>query len=784
LETDRAITEVAEPAPDVPAGADPAGDGPPVGDETSLPPPDPDAPPRDTDAAEPVRDLADGGELPGPLPEPGPAAEDDEAVPRQPPPRTGLASPKLYVNRELSLLQFQRRVLEEALDERNPLLERVKFLSIVGSNTDEFFMVRVAGLHQQVQAGVLEVSADGATPDRQLADVRKDVSALLAEAYGCLHKCILPGLRDAGIGLLEYGELTDRQKAAVNAYYAEVVFPVLTPLGVDPGRPFPHISNLSLNLAVRLRDGAGDVRFVRIKIPSTLPRLVPVKASSGATRKDGTVPRKHGFVWLEQLVAANLSALFPGMEVIESHPFRVTRDADIALQEMEAEDLLETIEQGVRRRRFGGVVRLEVNPSMPDDLLRFLVEHMEVSPRDVYRLDGPLGLSSLMPLTAINRRKLLDPPFVPAVPPAFADDLPGDLFAAVRRGDVLLHHPYESFEPIVAFLRQAARDPDVLAIKMTLYRVGRNSPIVEALLEANENRKQVAVLVELKARFDEESNITWAKALEREGVHVVYGLLGLKTHSKLALVVRREGERIRRYVHLATGNYNVVTARLYTDLGMLTCDEDIGADATDVFNFLTGCSSKTDYRKLLVAPVNLRDRLDALIVREIEHAKAGRGGRLVFKINALVDGRMIRRFYEASQAGVRVDLLVRGICCLKPGRPGVSENITVTSIVGRFLEHSRIYWFANGGAEEVYLGSADLMPRNINRRVEVLFPVQSPPLVRHLRDVVLETYLRDNRRARRMLPDGSYLRLEPGPDEAPIDSMQRLLEIHGALGER
>ncbi|MBN1772236.1 MAG: polyphosphate kinase 1 [Deltaproteobacteria bacterium] len=702
-----------------------------------------------------------------------------------PPAALDLAFPKLFLNRELCLLRFQQRVLEEALDEAHPVVERAKFLAIVGSNMDEFFMVRVAGLKQQVAAGVLDLSADGATPDKQLAEVRKAAGALMDEAYACLHGSLLPALREQGISVLGWNDLDEGQREAMARYFQEDVFPVLTPLAVDPGRPFPHISNLSLNLAIRVRDPGGEVRFVRLKVPDTLPRLVPLKPSSGATRKNGTVPKKHYFVWLEQVIAANLGTLFPGLEVLEAHPFRVTRDAEVAIQELEADDLLETIEEGVRRRRFGGVVRLEVVPEIPLDLLRFLVSHLELDARDVQRLAGPLGLSALRALASISRRKLLHAPFLPVVPPALADGTSADdPFAAIRRGDILLHHPFESFEPVVDLLHAAARDPDVLAIKITLYRVGRNSPVVRALLEANENRKQVAVLVELKARFDEESNIGWAKALEREGVHVVYGLLGLKTHSKVALIVRREGDRIRRYVHLATGNYNPTTARLYTDLGLLTCDEAIGADASDLFNVLTGGASKDDYRKLLVAPINLRRRLEELIGREIRHAQGGGEGHLIVKVNSLVDEKTIRLLYEASRAGVRVDLLVRGMCCLRPGVPGLSDRITVGSIVGRFLEHSRIYWFQNGGAEEVYLGSADLMPRNLNRRVEVLFPVESPALVRHLRDVVLETYLRDNVRARRMQPDGSYVRLRPGEGETPLDSQQRLLELHGSLTER
>lgn len=679
---------------------------------------------------------------------------------------------ELYINRELSLLEFQWRVLEEALDEQNPLLERVKFLAIVASNLDEFFMVRVTGLKQQIAAGVFEPSPDGMTPAEQLAAVRKVGGRLVEEAYTCLRQRLLPALKAAGVHVLGWTDLSKRQQQTATRYFDEVIFPVLTPLAFDPGRPFPHISNLSLNLAVLLRDQAGETRFARVKVPDTLPRLVPIKRSSGGTRKDGTVPQDHYFVWLEDVIAANLHQLFPGMAIVEAHPFRVTRNADIEIQELEAADLLETIEESLRRRKFGTVVRLAINRAMPLGMREILLENLEVDRKDLYTMDGPLGLSALMQLAAIPLPHLKERPFVPALPPAFED---GDIFAAIRREDILLHHPFDSFKPVVDFLDAAAHDRDVLAMKMTLYRVGRNSPVVQALLDANENHKQVAVLVELKARFDEESNIEWARALEADGVHVVYGLVGLKTHSKVALVVRREGESIRRYVHLATGNYNPLTAMLYTDLGMFTCDEEIGADATDLFNYLTGYSAKTSFRKLLVAPINLRTRLEELVRREIEHQRAGRGGHLIFKVNALADKDFIRLLYEASQAGVQIDLLVRGICGLRPGVPGVSESITVTSIVGRFLEHSRILYFRNGGEEEVYVGSADLMPRNINRRVEVLFPVQNRKLLRHLREDILGTYLADNVRARRMQPDGTYVRLKPAPGEPAINSQVVLM---------
>jgi len=683
---------------------------------------------------------------------------------------------KLYINRELSQLEFFRRVLDEAEDEHNPLLERVKFLAIVGSNLDEFYMVRVAGLKQQIDAGLIDPSADGATPAEQLAAIRKAASRLMAESRICLQEQIMPALDQAGIHILDYAALNEAQKSKVDEYFDEVVFPVLTPLAFDPGRPFPHISNLSLNLAVIIRDRKGQERFARIKVPDTLARFTPIKRSSGSVRKDGTVPYHHYFVWLEQLIAAHLNRLFPGMEIVEAHPFRVVRDADIDIQELEASDLLESMEESVRQRRFGTVVRVAVNNAMPAHIRDILVENLEMDRNDLYPIDGPLGLSSLMALYSIDRHELKETPFVPAMPaPLRGKNYNNDLFGAIRRQDILLHHPYDSFGPVVDFLKMAARDPDVLAIKQTLYRVGRNSPVVEALLEASQNGKQVAVLVELKARFDEESNIGWAKALEAEGVHVVYGLLGLKTHSKIAMVIRKEGEGIRRYLHLSTGNYNAVTANLYTDIGFFTVDEAIGADATDLFNYLTGYSVKTDYRKLLVAPINLRSRMTELIQREIEHQRKHKNGHVLLKMNALVDKPMIQLLYQASQAGVKVDLLVRGICCLRPGVPGISDNIRVISIVGRFLEHSRIYYFYNNGQEEVYVGSADIMPRNIDHRVEVLFPIESPQLIQHLRDEVLAVYLNDTAKARRLLPDGSYELIAPKADQPPLNSQAWLI---------
>jgi polyphosphate kinase len=692
-----------------------------------------------------------------------------------------LDHPALYINRELSLLAFQRRVLEEAVDRSNPLLERVRFLSIVGSNLDEFFMVRVAGLMRQLHAGSPEVGPDGMTVREQLDALRTEVGSLVSTAQRCLHRQLLPELERAGIHFLGYSELNGRQRAKAERYFADTLFPVLTPLAFDPGRPFPHISNLSVNLAVHIRDNNGQEHFARVKVPDSLPQLVPVDRF---TRKKGAI-KSQAFIWLEDLIAANLQALFPGMEILDSHPFHVTRDADIEIQELEAGDLLETTEEGLRQRRFGDVVRLQVGIGMPQYILKILISNLEVDRKSVFRLKGRLSLSRFNRLADIDRPDLKWPNFVPSIPPPLADEgEEEDIFAAIRRRDVLLHHPSDSFAPVVGLLAKAAHDPACLAIKMTLYRIGRNSPVIAQLLQAIAEETQVATLVELKARFDEESNIEWARALEKQGGHVVYGLPGLKVHAKAALIVRQEGDDIRRYIHLGTGNYNPTTAHLYTDIGLLTSDEDIGADVTDLFNFLTGYSAKTDYRKLLVAPINLRSRFEELIQREIQRQKNGGTGRIIFKMNSLTDPKMIRLLYEASQAGVKIDLLVRGMCCLRPGFPHVSESIRVMSVVGRFLEHSRIYYFYNGGEEVIYAGSADLMTRNLNRRVEVLFPIEDRRLVRHLRDRVLELYLQDNMKTREMLVDGTYVRKTVAAGEEPVNAQEQLLHRSGLNGQR
>lgn len=681
-----------------------------------------------------------------------------------------LRDPSLFINRELSMLAFFHRVLDEARDPANPLLERVKFVGIVGSILGEFFMVRIAGLRQQVEAGVTEASADGFTPQDLLPLVREQAWDLMKQARE-VFVGLLPELDAAGIHVVAYDNLDESQRESLAVYFDEQVFPVLTPLAFDPGRPFPHISNMSHNLAVLVRDPGGEEHFARVKVPDSLPRLVTVAPPEGRVAAVG----ECWLVWLEEVIAAHIGTLFPGMEIVETHPFRVTRDAELAIQELEADDLLETIERFVRRRRFGAVIRCTVEERMPQHVRDILVDNLELEPGDLYPVKSPLGLSSLWDAASIDRPDLKYQPLVQSVPPALDGVEGAELFAAIRQRDILLHHPYDSFDPVVELVRAAADDPDVLAIKMTLYRVGRNAPVVDGLMEAAANGKQVAALIELKARFDEESNIGWAKALEREGVHVVYGLLGLKTHSKIMLIVRREGGRIRRYVHLGTGNYNSVTTKQYTDLGYLTCDEDLGADASAVFNQLTGYAAQQDYRRFLVAPATMRAGLERLIEREIAHARAGREAHLIFKMNALVDKPMIRLLYRASQAGVKTDLLVRGMCCLRPGLPGVSETITETSIVGRFLEHSRIYWFLNGGDEEVLMGSADLMPRNLDRRVEILFPVLDRGILRRLRDEILATYMADTAKARRLRPDGTWERLCPADGAEPFNAQERFV---------
>ena len=691
-----------------------------------------------------------------------------------------LNDPDLFINRELSMIQFNGRVLEEAMDERHPLLERIKFLSIFASNMDEFFMIRFSGLRRQLAAGVVEAPPDGMTPAEQLLAIRNELSPQLAQHADCWRKDLLPKLQQADIRVLCYDDLKRKQRKLLRRYFERQIFPALTPLAFDPGHPFPHISNLSLNLAVVINDPKVGQRFARVKVPGVFPRLLPIPSEEKAESYESlglSDFRANNFVWLEDVIAVNLDMLFPGMEVVAAYPFRVTRDADQEIEEDEAADLLATIEESVRKRHFGSVVRLEVDNAMPGRIRNILINNLRLAPFQVYTVDGPVGMADLIELTKIDRPDLKDSPFLPSVPPVLSTE--ENIFSVIRKHDILLYHPYDSFAPVVDFVRKAARDPQVLAIKQTLYRVGPNSPVVAALMKARENEKQVAVLVELKARFDEENNIIWARALERAGVHVVYGLVGLKTHAKLLLVVRREKDGIRRYVHMSTGNYNDVTARLYADIGFFTSDPDIGNDVSDLFNALTGYSRKEEYRKLLVAPGKMRQQILERIDREIEYHKKHGNGYLAFKMNSLVDKRCIQALYRASQAGVKVDLQIRGICCLRPGVPGVSENITVTSIVGRFLEHPRIFYFRNGGDDEILLGSADLMPRNLDRRVEQLFPVENPNMCQALREDILDVHLRDNIQSRRLLPDGSYERVHPQDGEAKLNSQMSMIEHRG-----
>lgn len=685
-----------------------------------------------------------------------------------------------YLNRELSWLEFNARVLHEAEDERTPLLERVKFCAIFGSNLDEFFMVRVAGLRRQLAAGVLQTASDGLSPSEQLDLIDDKVRSLVQRQRHLLHEVLLPLLRRVGVRLVTVDELDADERARLDAFFEAQVYPVLTPLAVDPGHPFPYISNLTLSLAVELRDPvSGEVRFARVKVPKSLPRWVPTG-------------KLHTFVPLETLITSRLDALFPGMEVLECHTFRLTRYSDLEISHTEEpEDLLAMIEEQLFQRRFGEVVRLEVQEGMPAHLQELLLDELRaseapemapLSAREVHAPGPLLDVSDLMALAGVDLPEHKDPPLISVVP-AELRDASRSIFDVIREREVLVHHPFDSFGASVeTFIESAARDEQVLAIKMTLYRTSGDGAIVQALTQAAQRGKQVAVLVELQARFDEVNNIAWARTLESFGVHVVYGLPGLKTHTKTALVVRKEHDGIRRYVHIGTGNYNTRTARTYTDIGLLTCDEAIGADISDLFNSLTGYSRRAEYRRLLVAPVNMRNQVLALIDRETAHAMAGRPGRIIAKMNALVDPACIEALYRASEAGVEVDLIVRGICCLRPGVDGLSSRIRVLSIIGRFLEHSRIWMFGNDGAPEYYFGSADWMPRNFDRRVEVVTPVANPAFQHRLQSV-LDLCLSDNRQAWDLQPDGSYVQRQPGEHGERATHRMLLRDSWGASRE-
>jgi polyphosphate kinase len=689
--------------------------------------------------------------------------------PERPEPELGHRS--LYINRELSWLEFNSRVLHEAEDPRTPLLERLKFLGIFSSNLDEFFQIRVAGLKDQLAAGYVERTADGLTPEEQLRRIAERVREQVARHARTASEEVLPGLARDGLAIVDAGELTEEDRLALDEYFHKNVFPVLTPLAVDPAHPFPYISNLSLSLAIVLRGADGEERFARVKVPKILPRWVPL----GVTGR---------LIPMEQLSQAHVESLFPGVEILGCHAFRITRNTDFEVDHDEAEDLLSHIQEEVRNRRFGAVVRLEVSPGLPQSVREMLISEFNAAQLsfatplgadDVYEVAGLLDTADLLALAALaDLPSDRDPPHHPVTPPPLAGGR--NIFDAVREGDILVHHPYESFSASVErFIQAAVDDADVVAIKLTLYRTGGDSSIARALAHAAERGKQVAVLIELQARFDEENNIRWAQRLEDVGVHVSYGVAGLKTHTKVLLVVRREGESMRRYVHLGTGNYHPRTARLYTDFGLLSADPALGADLTDLFNVLTGFASPLGYRKLIVAPRGMRERFVALIGREQEHARAGRPARIIAKMNALVDPVIIRELYAASQSGVRIDLIVRGICCLRPGVPGVSDNIRVISIVGRFLEHSRAFWFLNGGDEEVYIGSADWMPRNLDRRIEAVAPVDDPRHRATIREQ-LELMWRDNRQAWELDAEGSYTQRHAGEGEAEVATHRDLVE--------
>jgi len=669
-------------------------------------------------------------------------------------------NPDYFVNREISWLKFNLRVLKEAHEKRNPLLERLRFIAITGSNLDEFYMIRVAGLRQQLESGINKQDAAGLTVEEQLRLIAADTRELVKKQYSYL-RALLGELEQHGICFVAIDELAGKDREWTEKYFHQTIYPVITPLAVDSSHPFPFLLNRSLNLAVELRRGQGEAKTAVIQVPGVLPRIVEAPAGG----------KKRRFLFLEEIIRAYCGELFHGYTVKDICPFRITRNADLTIEEEEAEDLLAEVEKSLRQRKRGQAVRLEIAKTAGRALKDFIIDSLKISLRDVFEINGPLDTSFLLKFADLpGYGHLRYEPFVPAMPAGFGEE--DDIFATIRRGDVLLHHPYESFVPVVEFIRRAAADPQVLAIKQTLYRVGGDSPIVGALAQAAENGKQVTVLVELKARFDEETNILWARRLEEAGCHVIYGLVGLKTHAKIALVVRRETGGIKRYVHMSTGNYNEATAKVYTDMGLFTANDQFGADASAFFNVISGYSDPPAWNKIIVAPLGLRQKFEEFIDREIEFAAGGKPARIVAKMNSLVDRDMTKKLYQASRAGVQVDLIVRGVCQLRPGVPGVSDTIAVRSIVGRFLEHSRIFYFANGGDERVFLSSADWMSRNLNERVELLYPVDDPAHVERIKEI-LALLLADNQKAYVMKADGSYRRADRRPDR--INSQEELL---------
>ncbi len=707
-----------------------------------------------------------------------------------------LQDPEYYFNRELSWLEFNHRVLEEALNEKTLLLERLKFTAIFSSNLDEFFMVRVAAIKRQIEAEVTKLTLDARTPLQQIQEINTKLRPLVQKQIENFELTLKQKLIEQGVYLVDFVDLNQEQREYLNNYFNNNIFPVLTPLAVDPSHPFPHVSNLSLNLAVVVKNPNTEIElFARVKVPKSLPRFVSFPTELKQVSNGDHSPFWVG-VPLEQLIAHHLEALFPGMDVQECHNFRLTRDADLGVQEDEADDLLLAIQQELRKRHFAGsAVRLEVNPTMPENIRQMLTQGFNLEEIDIYTIDGLLGLNNLFALASLPLPKLKDVDWNGVVPSPFAQfrnlqiaqtngeegNISDEFFSLIKKSDLMVHHPYHSFSATVQqFITQSANDRDVMAIKMTLYRTSGDSPIIKALIEAAENGKQVVVLVELKARFDEENNIIWARKLEKAGVHVIYGIVGLKTHTKIVLVVRKEKDKIRRYVHIGTGNYNPKTSKLYTDIGLISCDEDLGADLTDLFNFLTGYSKQKSFRKLLVAPVTMRDRMIDMIEREAQHCQQGNTGRIVAKMNSLVDLKMIQALYKASQAGVKIDLILRGICCLRPGIEKVSENIRVISIIGRFLEHSRIFYFQNNGEEEIYIGSADWMTRNLSRRVEAITPVENTEHLKELQEI-LGIMLADNQQAWELQTDGSYIQRKPQKGEKALGTHETLMNM--ALNE-
>jgi polyphosphate kinase len=677
-----------------------------------------------------------------------------------------LDSVSLYINRELSWLEFNRRVLEEARDPDVALFERLKFLAIFSSNLDEFFMVRVGGLQQKVQSGILVGSgADRMPPAEQLRRIKQIVSQMVDEQYDCWLGEVLPELESQGIVIRDFEDFTDADRDHLRDVFRQQVFPVLTPLAIDPGHPFPHLLNKSLNLVVVLQRPRHEGKlFAVVQAPAVLQRFVPLPTATG-----------YAFTRLETVIRMHLPELFPGVELLHATAFRLTRDSEYEIDDDEVEDLLKTIEEEVRKRRRGAAVRLEIERGAHPDVTQFLTGALELEPEDLYPIAGMLDLTGLFQLYNMpGFPELRDPPFVPAPVLPFVQS--SNVWGAIRARDILVHHPYESFSPVTEFIETAARDEAVLAIKQTLYRTSSDSPIVRALQRAADNGKQVTAVIELKARLDEEHNIQWAREMEKAGVHVVFGFVGLKTHCKVALVVRKEDEGIRRYVHLATGNYNPQTARIYSDLGFFTCNPDFCEDASALFNYLTGYSQLPQWRKLVVAPSKMQGFMIEKIEQETALQAAGKGGRIIAKINGLLEPAVVQALYRASQGGVRIDLICRGICALRPGLAGVSENIRVVSIVDRFLEHSRVFYFGNGGDPQVYIGSADWMDRNLSRRVEVVFPIEQPDLKQRLIHEILAISLADNVKARELLPDGTYRRIVPAPGQPRVRSQQVFLE--------